>query len=450
MPDTFREITSSIINQKKPYLIKFVLLIITIVAIFLAGSFLGPNFIFKDNPLSRTITGKAQNRDKYMSFFFEVYDLVKQNYWNILTDEQLNDLVRQSIEKIVFTPLPVTPGKTQPLAKTLLEVTKDMNDGAKKEFYVKLADTLLANLEPFGRSRLYSAKQTQDLSNTVKNIDPAKDRYGDLGVNKAATKEEIDNAFKQKEQEVQREAPSPEKDEKLAEIQKSYEILNDRDTKKVYDESGVEPTFTYKIYYSSILYLQMSKFSPTSVQDMVRVADKANGNTKLDALIIDLRGNIGGLIDGIPYLLGPFIGNDQYVYQFFNRGEKLDFKTKVGKIPSLARYKKVVVLIDGASQSSAEVFASSLRKYNVGVLVGEKTKGWGTVEKVLNVNTQIDSGEKYSVLLVHSLTLQEDGRPIEGNGVEPDINIKTPGWEKALYERFNYQNLVNAVKELVS
>lgn len=449
MPNAFKEIISSIIKQEKPHFLRVALLLLAGTAIFLAGSFLGPKFVFK-NGLLPTTTGKMRERDKYMNFFFEVYDLIKQNYWNTLTDEQLNDLARLSIEKIIFTPLPVTPGKTEPLEKTLLEVTKDMNDKAKKEFYVKLSDTLLTNLEPSGRSRLYSAKQAQDLSNTVKNIDPGKDWYGDLGVNKGVTKEEIDSAYKKKEEEIQKEAPSPEKDQKLAETQKAYEILNDEDTKKVYDESGVEPTFSYKIFYNSILYLQMSKFSPTSVQDLVRIADKVNSNTKLDGLIIDLRGNIGGLIDEIPYLLGPFIGNDQYAYQFFNRGEKMDFKTKIDKIPSLARYKKVVVLIDGASQSSAEVFASSLRRYNVGVLVGEKTKGWGTVEKVLNVNTQIDNEEKYSVLLVHSLTLQEDGRPIEGNGIEPDINIKTPGWEKALYLRFNYENLVNAVKALVS
>jgi hypothetical protein len=168
-----------------------------------------------------------------MTFFFEIYDLVKQNYWNVLTDEQLNNLVRASIEKIIFTPLAVTPGKTQPLEKTLLEVTKSMDDKTKKDFYAKLADTLLANLEPPGRSRLYSAKQTQDLSNTVKNINPAKDRYGDLGISKGATKEEVDAAYKNTEAELNKEAPSPEKDQKLAEVQKSYEILSDAGAKKL-------------------------------------------------------------------------------------------------------------------------------------------------------------------------------------------------------------------------
>ncbi|KPJ70546.1 hypothetical protein AMJ51_01600 [Microgenomates bacterium DG_75] len=171
---------------------------------------------------------------------------------------------------------------------------------------------------------------------------------------------------------------------------------------------------------------------------------------ELDTLILDLRDNVGGAIDGLPYFLGPFIGAEQYAYQFYHQGEKTDFKTRTGWLPSLVRYKKVVVLVNEGTQSSAEVMAATLKRYNVGVVVGASTKGWGTVEKVFALKTQIDPNEKYSMFLVHSLTLRDDGEPIQDKGVDPTININNPGWEEQLMAYFNYPELVEAVKEILS
>ena len=70
------------------------------------------------------------------------------------------------------------------------------------------------------------------------------------------------------------------------------------------------------------------------------------------------------------------------------------------------------------------------------------------MEKVFSLENQIDNAEKYSVFLVHSLTLREDGQPIEGRGVDPLINIKDPNWESQLNEYFNTSELTQVVKEL--
>ncbi len=120
-----------------------------------------------------------------------------------------------------------------------------------------------------------------------------------------------------------------------------------------------------------------------------------------------------------------------------------------GWLESLVRYKKVVVLIDGNAQSSTEMMAAALKKYNVGVLVGTKTKGWGTVEKVFALDHQIDPTQKYSMFLVHSLTLRDDNQPIEGRGVDPAVNINDKDWEKQLNEYFSYPPLLDAVKKVL-
>jgi carboxyl-terminal processing protease len=261
-----------------------------------------------------------------------------------------------------------------------------MNKAQEKDFSVKLASLVLSSLPPAGRSGLYTAKEEQKLEKRVANVD--------LKTGK------------------------------------------------------VEPTTLARLIGPNISYIRLTKISPATFDEFRRAAAKIEGGKGLDSLILDLRGNVGGSIDALPYLLGPFIGQNQYAYEFFHQGERLPFKTKTGWLSSLLKYKKVVVLIDGRTQSSAELMASVLKKYNVGVLLGERTRGWGTVEKVFQIKQQISDKEKYSVFLVHSLALRDDDQPIEGHGVEPTIKISDADWEKQLFSYFRYPELAKAVKEL--
>ena len=129
--------------------------------------------------------------------------------------------------------------------------------------------------------------------------------------------------------------------------------------------------------------------------------------------------------------------------------QKQDYKTKTSWLPSLIRYKKMIVLINDQTQSSAEVMASVLKKYNVGVLVGTPTKGWGTVEKVFPLENQLNDGKKYSIFLVHSLTLREDGQPIQDNKVQPLVDISDSNWDQQLLKYFDSPSLINKIKEVL-
>ena len=271
-----------------------------------------------------------------------------------------------------------------------------------------------------------------------------------MEVEKEATQEEVETAYQKKVEELEpKKDESPEAKKEYEQAQQAYQTLSDPESRKVYDVSGVEPTMDYKLIRPKIFHLHLKKFSPTTFDELKRVTEKVNDREGLDTLIFDLRDNIGGSVDILPYFLGPFIGNDQYAYEFFHQGEKTPFKTKTGWLASLTRYKKVVILINEGAQSSAEVMTATLKKYNVGVLVGTPTKGWGTVEKVFQLDQQMDENEKHSIFLVHSLVLRDDGQPIEGNGVEPTININDADWEKQLLAYFNYQELVDVVKEIL-
>ena len=383
------------------------------------------------------------NQDKYTVFIDEVYDKIQQNYWEKITDTELSNLFLLATQKLTNSQYNLSSSDKNGIIRLTEEVLKNIAEEKKKEYVANLTDIVLANLQPFGRSRLYSQREELSLSNTVNNVNPQSNYFEKLGISTSASETEIKQAYDSKEAAA---TTSAEKEE----IKQAYSVLKDGEARKIYEVSGVEPTIEYKLLSPNIFYMHLTKFSPTSLDEFVRVTAKVdNKSEELDTLILDLRDNIGGAIDILPYFLGPFIGADNYAYQFYHQGEKQDFKTLTGWLNSIVRYKKVVVLINGGTQSTAEVMVAVLKKYNVGVVVGTRTKGWGTVEKVFGIDNQIANEEKFSLFLVHNITLRDDGQPIEGRGVEPMIDTTNINWKKELLKRFDNQKIVNAVEEVL-
>ncbi|MDO8495695.1 MAG: S41 family peptidase [bacterium] len=391
-----------------------------------------------------------ETKDPYTAFAEEIYDGIKENYWEKIEDDKLSEIFRLAAEKQTGTSQ-ILVSKDKAGVTTLIgQLTKDQTTEKKKERVTGIADLVLSNLQPFGRSRLYTSKQEKKLRETVENIDSTTDLYATLGIEKDATPEQIKETYQKKSAELKKDT-SPEAAKKLALLDRAFEALATPEKKENYDKTGAEPTVTYKLVHPDIFYMRLTKFSPQSFDELRKAANtidpkQKNGPT---TLIFDLRANIGGAIDILQYFLGPFIGPDRYAYDFFHQGDTTPYKTKVGWLESLVRYKKVVILIDEKSQSSAEVMAATLKKYNAGILVGTKTKGWGTVEQIFPIKQQLNPDESYSVMLVHSLTLRDDGQPIEGRGIEPTVNINDKDWTKQLTSYFNYPELIQAIKEVL-
>jgi C-terminal processing protease CtpA/Prc len=429
---------------------KKLLLTIFIAVIILTGGVFAVSKYVKNTSLQTAGTTITPISDKYLAFTYEVWDKIKSNYWEKISDEDLAKIYKLAADKALGKTAPIDSKTKDQVGELVTTAIKDMSEDKKKEFVTQVADLVLANLKPFGRSRLYTSKQQEDLSKTVMNVDTSTDLYSVLDLQKGASTEDVKKSYEQKTAELKKDRSS-DAVQKLATIQRAFDALSKTETKQTYDRSGVEPTVTYKLLAPDIFYIKLSKFSPQSFEELKKAADSIDTKMKNGptALIFDLRGNVGGAIDILQYFLGPFIGPDNYAYDFYHQDEKTPYKTKFGWFDSLVRYKKVVTLIDGQDQSSAEVMAATLKKYNVGVVVGTKTKGWGTVEQVTPLTNQLDDKEKFSVFMVHSITLREDGQPIEGRGVEPTINVGDKNWEQQLMSYYNYQPLVDAVKKLV-
>lgn len=426
-----------------------ILILITILAVFLGAA---EFFFFKSSHITRIKDAAAARiipKNVYAEFTSEVYDLVKNEYWEEIGDDNLSAMYVLGAKQLGQTVIAKTPNK-EGVKNLVIEATKNMDSQKKKEFTVKLADLVLQSLRPGGRSRLYAQVNEEALKNLVANIDPNTDLYKTLGVTKEAPREEIKKSYEQKVEEVKKEEKeNPEEaKKKLAEANRSYEALKTPEKREIYDKYKIEPTVSNKFIKPGILYIPIKRISPQTFQEFVNEINNIKPEESGNALILDLRENIGGSIDLLPKFLGPFIGKGQYAFEFYRRGKPIPVKTETDWLPGLVPYKNMVILVNQNTQSSAELIASVLKKYNVGVLVGRKTKGWGTIERVFKLKTQIDPKETYSMFLAHTITLREDGQPIEGRGVEPVVDTTKEGWDKELFKYVRRNDLIEAVRTL--
>lgn len=419
-------------------------LIIIIAFVFFTGLIIGS----KGNVKTPISVPQIEKQDKYISFSVEIYDKIKQDYWDNITDIQLLSFYKLAIAKFLNADIPEIKNKND-LTLFLEKGLKTKTDSEKKEIVVNISSSVLSSLNPVGRSGLYTQKLETQLKNTVNNVNLEKDLYKDLGLPKNASAEAVSNSYKKQEEELKKQNTKEAK-KKLETIAYAKDVLVDKDRKQNYDNGGIEPTIFTKTVTDDIAYLRFSKFSPTSFDELSRALNSLSAGDKPTALIFDIRGNIGGAIDATAYFLGLFLGNNQYAYDFYKQGEFKPFKTLTGKLPVMDKFRQIILLVDKETQSSAELMAASLKKYNKAILVGVPTKGWGTVESVYPLENQIDEGEKYSVFLVHDITLRDDNLPIEGRGVEPNINITNENWPVLLESYVRYPKLVESVKSVLS
>jgi len=391
-----------------------------------------------------------EERDVYVRFVMEVYDSIVKNYFAKAKDEDYAKLFQLSVQKAnKQTTLPIL------ISNDRVGVSKMVNDvlllqtstTSKKQLVIEIINVATYNLEPLGRNGLFSQKQETALRQNVSNINTEKDLYKDLGVEKGVPVAVVEQAYKEKET-VLAKSTNPEAIEELKKISYARKVLTDENNKRLYDEKQIEPTVFGKII-GRTLYVSMSKISPTTLQEFGVLIEKANAVPKLDSMIIDFRGNIGGALDFAQAFLGIFIGQNQFAFDLFHQEEYQVQRTTFPKFEPLARYKDMVILTDSMTQSTAEVTSAVFKRQKLATVIGTATRGWGTVENTFPLETIIDEGEKYSLFLVHSLTLRDDNVPIEGRGVTPDIDIQKVSFKKELRETIKNSSLLQAVEEQI-
>jgi len=135
------------------------------------------------------------------------------------------------------------------------------------------------------------------------------------------------------------------------------------------------------------------------------------------ALILDLRGNPGGLLDQAVSVSDLFLGDGVVVAQRSRDGEEVVYRSTDGgpteQIP-------LVVLIDGGSASASEVVAGALKVRGRATLIGQTSFGKGSVQ---HVHDMPDGSQLH---VTSALWFMPDGTAIQGKGLMPDVAVTVP------------------------
>ena len=161
-------------------------------------------------------------------------------------------------------------------------------------------------------------------------------------------------------------------------------------------------------------YIKITSFmSGTTPNEFI---EALNSTKDTDSLIIDLRGNTGGLLDNAVFIADRFMNKGTIVDIIYRNGYK---KTIKAKNEGISIDKPIVVLVNGVSASASEILSGALKDAQKATLVGNKTFGKGLVQKVV----PLPNSTGVNVTIARYLT--PNGTDINKLGIKPDIEVGT-------------------------
>ncbi|NLL25150.1 MAG: S41 family peptidase [Spirochaetales bacterium] len=178
------------------------------------------------------------------------------------------------------------------------------------------------------------------------------------------------------------------------------------------------PTVDSMLLERDLLYIQISEFSPQTGKQLLEHVRKYDLN-EIKGIIIDERNNSGGAVDGAMQAANIFLDAGKTIVTIQGkRGSSRDQRYLSSNKAEVSEEIPIVVLTNGGSASSAEIFAAAMRDNNRATLVGEKTFGKGIVQDVFRF------GEGFAqITTAHYYT--PNGENIHKIGIEPDVFVES-------------------------
>ena len=177
--------------------------------------------------------------------------------------------------------------------------------------------------------------------------------------------------------------------------------------------SVVNPSVQSKIE-DGVGILTLTRFD-SETSRLARQAAQEFKQKNVSGVILDLRGNGGGYLTASQEIAGLWLDNKVVVTERTN-GKVID-ELKSSSNPILSGI-PTVVLVDGSSASASEIVAGSLQDHKAATLIGEKTFGKGTVQKVLDLG----AGTQLKVTIARWYT--PSGKNITKEGIQPDQKVE--------------------------
>ena len=191
--------------------------------------------------------------------------------------------------------------------------------------------------------------------------------------------------------------------------------------------------FSYPIEETDFTRVKITQFTAETPNEFI----KALKSSKDNGIILDLRGNPGGLLSATVKVASELIPSGIVTYEIDARGNRRDWPIMEGtgnftEIP-------IVTLIDEYSASGSEVLAGALQDTGRSILIGKTSFGKGSV----NIVRGLSNGG--GIYLTHGRWYTPNGKMIEEIGIKPDLIVSFPADSKedpqlnAAIEQLNFQ-----------
>ena len=192
-------------------------------------------------------------------------------------------------------------------------------------------------------------------------------------------------------------------------------ILRNKDklTKRILRKEIKIKTVKSSILDKNIGYIQITSFiGSTTPNEFLEALEKTKDS---DGLILDLRGNTGGLLPNAIFIANLFIPKGNIVSIVGRNGYKYDINAQDTEYIIT---KPTIVMVDGSSASASEILSGALKDYNRAKLLGTKTYGKGMVQKIIPMPNET------GLNLTVAKYLTPKGTDINQKGINPDIEVE--------------------------
>ncbi len=209
------------------------------------------------------------------------------------------------------------------------------------------------------------------------------------------------------------------------------EILreNKRISKKIKRAEIKIKTVESEIMDKEIGYIRIVSF--ISSEGPVEFIDAMNKVKDTNALILDLRGNTGGLFQNAVFVANMFLDEGKIVKVIGRGGHNSSYTAEEKEY---TYDKPLIVLVDGESASASEIVSAALKDNGRAMIVGTKTFGKGVVQKVY------DMPNNMGMNLTIARYLTPNGNDIDKKGIEPNyfVEITKDDFEKNNDSQLNF------------
>jgi carboxyl-terminal processing protease len=172
-----------------------------------------------------------------------------------------------------------------------------------------------------------------------------------------------------------------------------------------------------KMLDDGVGYIRLTQFNEPTAEDLKAALTKLT-DQNLRALILDLRGNPGGLLTAAAGVAELFLPRGDLIV--FTKGRTAEMDQQSFKSSGNTHYTDfpMAILVNGGSASASEIVSGALQDHKRAILVGEKTFGKGSVQSVLPL------ADGAAIKLTTAKYYTPGERVIHEHGIEPDIVSK--------------------------